>query len=148
MEAGSYDLGALLVRIEYALRKVNATRLSIDSIGSIFTQLHDSALARRELFRVIARLKKLGVTAIVTTERTEEYVSIARFGVEEFVADNVVILRNVLDGEHRRHTVEILKFRGPKQNRKFWISSLTNRRCLWVKPAALSPASFQATRYS
>ena len=32
--------------------------------------------------------------------------------MEEFVADNVVILRNALDGEKRRRTVEILKYRG------------------------------------
>jgi circadian clock protein KaiC len=32
--------------------------------------------------------------------------------VEEFIADNVIILRNVLDDENRRRTIEILKFRG------------------------------------
>jgi circadian clock protein KaiC len=48
----------------------------------------------------------------MTTERIEEYGPIARFGVEEFVSDNVVILRNVLEGERRRRTVEVLKLRG------------------------------------
>src|SRR5688500_15398432 len=52
------------------------------------------------------------VTAIVTAERSSEYGEIARYGVEEFVADNVVILRNVLEDEKRRRTVEVLKFRG------------------------------------
>lgn len=52
------------------------------------------------------------MTALITSERSDEYGPIARFGVEEFVADNVVILRNQLDGERRRRTVEILKFRG------------------------------------
>ncbi len=37
---------------------------------------------------------------------------IARFGVEEFIADNVIILRNALEDETRRRTIEILKFRG------------------------------------
>ena len=48
----------------------------------------------------------------MTAERTQEYGDIARYGVEEFVADNVVILRNTLEAEKRRRTVEILKFRG------------------------------------
>jgi circadian clock protein KaiC len=52
------------------------------------------------------------VTTIITTERLEEYGPVARFGVEEFVSDNVVILRNVLEGERRRRTMEILKLRG------------------------------------
>jgi len=54
----------------------------------------------------------MGVTTIVTVEREQEYGPIARFGVAEFVADNVVLLRNTLDSESRRRTVEILKFRG------------------------------------
>jgi circadian clock protein KaiC len=52
------------------------------------------------------------VTAVLTAERTDDYGPIARFGVEEFIADNVMILRNVLEDESRRRTIEILKFRG------------------------------------
>ncbi len=109
---GDYDLGALVARIEHAVRKVNARRVSMDSLGAIFTQLTDSARVRRELFRVATALKRLQVTAVMTAERTSEYGDIGRYGVEEFVADNVVIIRNVLEEEKRRRTIEILKFRG------------------------------------
>jgi circadian clock protein KaiC len=109
---GEYDLGALLARIEYAIRKVGARRVSMDSLGAIFTQFADSATVRGELFRIASALKTMEVTAVMTAERTQEYGDIARFGVEEFVADNVLILRNVLEAEKRRRTVEILKFRG------------------------------------
>ena len=54
----------------------------------------------------------MNITALLTAERTQEYGDIARYGVEEFVADNVVILRNNLEEEKRRRTLEILKFRG------------------------------------
>ncbi|HSI90732.1 MAG TPA: circadian clock protein KaiC, partial [Adhaeribacter sp.] len=57
-------------------------------------------------------LRSLGVTSVLTTERTKEYGKISRFGVEEFLMDNVIILRNVLSDEKRRRTIEILKFRG------------------------------------
>lgn len=53
----------------------------------------------------------------MTAERQEEYGDITRFGVAEFVTDNVVILRNVLDGEKRRRTLEILKFRGTSHHK-------------------------------
>jgi circadian clock protein KaiC len=49
---------------------------------------------------------------VMTAERINEHGEISRFGVEEFVADNVVVLRNVLEDEKRRRTIEILKFRG------------------------------------
>ena len=109
---GSYDLGALMARIENAVSKVGATRVSLDSLGAIFTQFSDAAVVRRELFRIATALKALGVTAVMTAERNEEYGEISRFGVEEFVADNVIILRNVLEDEKRRRTIETLKFRG------------------------------------
>ncbi len=110
--SGNYDLGALLARIEHAVQKIKAKRVSLDSLGAIFTQFTDSATVRRELFRIASALKKMSVTAVMTVERTQEYGEIARYGVEEFVADNVIIVRNVLEGEKRRRTIEILKFRG------------------------------------
>lgn len=109
---GEYDLGALVARIEHAVRKVGAKRVSLDSLGAIFSRFTEANVVRAELFRISVALKHLGVTAILTAERIHEYGEIARYGVEEFVADNVIILRNVLEAEKRRRTVEILKFRG------------------------------------
>lgn len=112
IESGSFDLGALLARVENAVRKVGAKRVSIDSLGAMFSQFRDQSLVRSELFRIASALKQMGVTAVMTAERTKDYGPIARFGVEEFIADNVMVLRNVLEEEKRRRTIEILKFRG------------------------------------
>lgn len=112
VEAGHYDLQGLLVRIREAVKRVGARRLAMDSINAIFQQFADAALIRRELFGIVASLNQMDVTSILTSERNEDYGSIARYGVEEFVADNVVILRNGLEEEKRRRTIEILKFRG------------------------------------
>ncbi|MHB1168569.1 MAG: circadian clock protein KaiC [Longimicrobiales bacterium] len=112
IESGSFDLGALLARVANAVERVGATRVSIDSLGAMFSQFHDQAMVRRELFRIASALKQMGVTAVMTAERTHDYGPIARFGVEEFIADNVMVLRNVLEEEKRRRTIEILKFRG------------------------------------
>jgi circadian clock protein KaiC len=112
IESGSFDLGALLARVEYAVKKVRATRVAVDSLGAMFSQFSDQSTVRRELFRIASALRAMQVTAVLTAERVEEYGPIARFGVEEFIADNVAVLRNVLDGEVRRRTIEILKFRG------------------------------------
>ena len=109
---GGYDLGALMARIENAIHKVNAKRVSMDSLGAIFAQFSDVAVIRRELFRIASVLKRMGVTSVMTAERDEEYGEISRYGVEEFVADNVIILRNILEDEKRRRTIETLKFRG------------------------------------
>jgi circadian clock protein KaiC len=109
---GEYDLGALLARIEHAIEKVGATRVAVDSLGALFERLPDSRLVRRELFRIAAALKNHGVTSVLTAERTDDHGPVSRYGMEEFVADNVVILRNALTADKRRRTIEILKFRG------------------------------------
>ena len=110
--SGPFDLSALLARIEHAVRKTNAVRVSVDSVGAIFSQFEDQSIIRRELYRIASALKDMGTTAVLTAERTEDYGPIARHGVEEFIADNVMVFRNALGGEKRRRTLEILKFRG------------------------------------
>ncbi len=123
---GNFDLSALIERLQYAINKYQAKRVSIDSITAIFQQYEAVSVVRREIFRLLARLKQIGVTTIITTERTEEYGSIASFGVEEFVADNVAILRNALEGERRRRTIEILKLRGTTHMKGEYPFTITN----------------------
>ena len=123
---GSFDLSALIERIQYAIRKYKAKLVSIDSVTAVFQQYDAASVVRREIFRLVARLKQLEVTSIMTTERVEEYGPIARFGVEEFVSDNVVIVRNVLEGERRRRTVEILKLRGTTHMKGEYPFTITN----------------------
>ena len=110
--AGNFDLSGLIERISYAIRKYKAKRVAIDSITAVFQQYDAIYVVRREIFRLIARLKEIGVTTVMTTERVDDYGPIARYGVEEFVSDNVVLLRNVLESEKRRRTLEVLKLRG------------------------------------
>jgi len=119
-EAGQYDLGGLLARLQHAVGTVHAQRVALDSLGAIFSQFSDQATVRSELFRISRVLKQLGVTSVMTAEREHEHGEVARFGVEEFVADNVVILRNTLQDEKRRRTMEILKFRGAEHQKGEW----------------------------
>lgn len=123
---GNFDLSALIERLQYAIRKYKAKRVSIDSVTAIFQQYEAVGVVRREIFRLLARLKQLNVTTIITTERGEEYGPVASFGVEEFVSDNVVIVRNVLEGERRRRTIEILKLRGTTHMKGEYPFTITN----------------------
>lgn len=123
---GNFDLSALIERIQYAIRKYNAKLVSIDSVTAVFQQYDAAPVVRREIFRLVARLKYLEVTSIMTTERLDEYGPVARFGVEEFVSDNVIILRNVLEGERRRRTLEILKLRGTTHMKGEYPFTITN----------------------
>lgn len=111
-ETGPYDLSGLMVQIERAVNTTSAKLVVLDSMGALFHQFENSGLIRREIFRVTDILRGFGVTAIMTAERLEEYGMISRHGIEEFVSDNVIVLRNVLQEEKCRRTIQILKVRG------------------------------------
>lgn len=110
--SGEYDFTALVARLEAAIGSTGATRVALDSLDAVFTRFGDIGRVRVEMTRVANGLKRLGVTAVFTAERERDYGPIARFGVEEFVADNVILLRNASEQEKRRRTLEILKYRG------------------------------------
>jgi circadian clock protein KaiC len=110
--SGDFDFSPLLARIQYAIDKVKATRVSMDSLGALFSYIPDKAQIRDDLFIIASALRDVNSTAILTSERNQEYGAISSHGVEEYVADNVIILRNVLVEEKRRRTLEILKYRG------------------------------------
>ncbi|WP_437354180.1 circadian clock protein KaiC [Neorhizobium petrolearium] len=112
---GDFDLAGLLARILHAVKGTKAKRIVLDSLTQLFDHfVADPTTVRRELLRIATALKKEGLTVLMTAERNSEYGDISRHRIEEFVADNVVILRNALDRERRRRTIEVLKMRGSR----------------------------------
>ncbi|MFK8000009.1 MAG: circadian clock protein KaiC [Polyangiales bacterium] len=134
VETGPFDFSALLARIETAIGRTGAKRVVIDSVGAAFPKFNDPNLIRRELHRIVMGLRALGVTTVITMERTDEYGEIGRYGIEEFVADNVVILRNQLEAEKRRRTIEILKIRGASHQKGEFPFTVDSRDGVTVIP--------------
>lgn len=131
---GDYELKALLARIEYAIGKVNAKYISIDSIGALLLRFSNTGKIRSELFQITQALKNMNVSVIMTAERIEEYGKISRFNVEEFVADNVIVLRNLLERGKRRRTIEILKYRGTDHQKGEFPYTITTGEGIVVIP--------------
>jgi circadian clock protein KaiC len=117
VEVGGYDLGALLARVGHAVERIGARRVTLDSASTLFAQLSDANAVRAGLLRVGARLRQLDVTAMVTTERAVDDSADGPTGIEEYAADNVILLRNHLDESQRRRSLEILKLRGVSHQR-------------------------------
>ncbi|WP_414623622.1 circadian clock protein KaiC [Calothrix sp. CCY 0018] len=137
--SGDYDLSPLLARIKYAIDKVKATRVSMDSLGAIFSYIPNKSQIRDDLFIIVSALRDVNSTAILTSERNQEYGPISTHGVEEYVADNVIILRNVLIEEKRRRTLEILKYRGSShQQGEFPFTILADKGFVTIPLSAMS----------
>jgi circadian clock protein KaiC len=133
---GGWDFGALIARIERAVTEIGARRVVLDSLGAVFSEYRDAARVRRELRRLVRGLRDLEVTAVMTAERTTEYGEISRWGVEEFVTEDVIVLRNILEDEASRRTMQILKFRGTTHRKgEFPFAIISNRGFVALPPS-------------
>jgi circadian clock protein KaiC len=108
-----YSFETLSAQIGQAVDATGADRLVLDSLNTVFALSDDAGIARQRLRDLVARLRAMGLTVLMTVETaTDPAGSLSRYGIEEFVADNVVLLRNTREGKGRRRTVEVLKMRG------------------------------------
>ncbi len=109
-ETGDYDLEGLFVRIGYAVDKVKARRIVLDTIESLFAGLGNAAILRAELRRLFRWLKDRGLTAIITGERGER--TLTRQGLEEYVSDCVVLLDHRVSKQISTRRLRVVKYRG------------------------------------
>ncbi len=93
VESGPYDLQPLVERIKLAISTVKAKRIVIDSLSMLFLKFSNKDSIREVIYRICDELKSLGVTSLITVEKSGDTDnSISRYGVEEYVADGVVEL--------------------------------------------------------
>lgn len=133
-----FGLGPLLSRITDAVARIGARRVAVDSIGALVAQFDQVAPARQALFRMADTLADAGTSTVMTAERLDDYGPIGHLGFEAFVADTVVILRNALDGEKRRRTIEVLKMRGGVHLRGEHLFTLLPGEGIVVVPVSIS----------
>lgn len=109
-ESGDYDLEGLFIRLGYAIDSIGAKRVVIDTIETLFGGLQNELVLRSELRRLFEWLKQKGVTAIITGERGEG--TLTRYGLEEYVADCVILLDNRVSDQLSTRRLRIIKYRG------------------------------------
>ncbi len=108
-EAGKYNIDGLFIRLEKAIESIHAKRIVLDSLDSLFVNL-DISMLRSEFKRLFFWLKEKNVTAIITAELGDIYVT--RLGLEENVADCVIELSNRITNQIATRRLRILKYRG------------------------------------
>ena len=109
-ETGEYDLEGLFIRLGYAIDSIGAKRVVLDTIEALFSGLPNHAVLRAELRRLFRWLKDRGVTAVITAERGEQ--SLTRYGLEEYVADCVILLDNRIVDQVSTRRLRVVKYRG------------------------------------
>ena len=109
-ETGEYDLEGLFVRLENAISTVGAKRVVLDTVESLFGSFSDTNVLRAELRRLFRWLKARGVTAIITAESGNA--KLTRHGIEEYVADCVILLDHRVQEQMSIRRLRVVKYRG------------------------------------
>jgi circadian clock protein KaiC len=110
-ETGEYDLEGLFIRLAHAIDSIGAKRVALDTIETLFAGLPNPAILRAELRRLFRWLKDKGVTAVVTGERGDGS-GLTRYGLEEYVADCVILLDHRVVDQIATRRLRIVKYRG------------------------------------
>jgi circadian clock protein KaiC len=109
-ETGDYDLEGLFIRLGHAIDTIGAKRVALDTIEVLFSALRNEGILRAELHRLFRWLKDKGVTAVITAERGDG--TMTRFGLEEYVADCVILLDHRVNEQISTRRLRIVKYRG------------------------------------
>lgn len=109
-ESGEYDLDGLFIRLAHAIDSIGAKRVVLDTIEALFGGFSNATLLRSELRRLFRWLKERGVTALITAERGER--TLTRNGLEEYVADCVILLDLRVQEQIATRRLRVVKYRG------------------------------------
>ncbi len=108
---GDYDIGGLCEILFRKATSIGATLVVIDSITALFRPRPDENTIRTLIFQLVNAIEDRGLTLVLTAEAPHDYSRATTFGVEDYVCDLVVVMRNVIDGKRRRRSIEVQKYR-------------------------------------
>ena len=106
-----FELGELIDRMTDLINVNKVKRLVIDSISMLGLYLQEEYKIRKELYTLVNALKQTGCTTLMLSEIPENTKQLSRYGVEEFVADGVIVLYYMGIGEGVFRNVQVRKMR-------------------------------------
>lgn len=111
-----FDLDKLLLEILRAVKRIEAKRIVIDSIPAMGLNFENENETRKAILKLSYLLMRSGVTSLLTTELSDKEGTFGKFGVEEYVADGVIVLHYMGLGMQSNRTLHIRKMRATKHS--------------------------------
>jgi circadian clock protein KaiC len=103
-------IGALFVRVADAINSIRAKRIVLDTVDTLFLGQSDPNALRRQLDDLFRWLKKQHLTTICTA--APGYRTLTRQGLEEYIADCVILLDYRVRDQILTRRLRIIKYRG------------------------------------
>jgi circadian clock protein KaiC len=147
--SGEYDLFGLVHRLEAQVKQTGARAVVIDSATALFSPKPPVDALRSHFFQLVYALRKLGLTAIILAEALADYGQLTTMGIEDYVCDLTIILRNIVDGGRRRRSIEINKYRRSAHYKGEYPCTITTKGlAVFPLDAREPPDIASAERYS
>ncbi len=99
----------------------------VDSLTAIASAFVGSDTYRSYIEQLFRFLEDIKTTSFLITETEQIPRIFSPTGVEEFLADGVVVLYNIRKGDIRENAIEVLKMRGSRHKKKIVAMQMTNR---------------------
>jgi circadian clock protein KaiC len=125
--SGEYDLFGLAHRLEAMASQRGAKAVVLDSATALFSPQPPKETLRSHFFQLVHTLRRLGLTAVIIAEAPADYGQLTTMGVEDYVCDLTIILRNIIDGGRRRRTIEVNKYRRSAHYKGEYPCTITTR---------------------
>jgi len=137
--SSSLDIDRLILKIMQTAGEIGAKRLVIDSIPALGFHLKDEVEIRNMILKLTYMIRKSDLTAVLISEVPEQSMGagpmqFSKYGVEEYVADSVILLHYIGMGTETNRTLYIRKMRGTKHMEDIVPLKITDRGILVVSP--------------
>jgi circadian clock protein KaiC len=119
------DISALLKGIMDIVKTTGARRLVIDSITGICFQLKTREKVRDFVFKLARQLSEAKCTSLLISEIPPSEQHYSTFGVEDAVADGIIVMGNVDQRGYLLRTLHVVKMRGTTHSRAKYVIDLT-----------------------
>lgn len=115
-DTSQYEFGKIVSDIESLVSSSKANAIVIDSVSVLDLLLNEPLTYRRSMLALASNLRRLGVTAMLTSELSTPERSKLKFQTEYFLFDGIVMMYGRGEDEKRELAMEVIKMRGTKHS--------------------------------
>jgi len=131
-ELSMEEIDLLVSALTSLAKELGTKRLVIDSVTSVCYKLRTPEKIRDFILKISKSLSDLDCTSILVGELPAGSVSYSSFGVEEAIADGIVIMANMERRGDLLRTLQVIKMRGTMHSRARYVLDLTPMGVLLV----------------
>lgn len=131
-ELGMEEIDLLVAAIRDLAEELGTRRLVVDSITSVCYKLKTSEKIRDFILKLGKALSDLNCTSILVGEVPAQSTAYSSFGVEEAIADGIILMANMERRGDLLRTLQVIKMRGTMHSRARYVLDLTPMGVLLV----------------